>query len=41
LLLDLQLPGMDGYEVPRRLRADARTSYVTAIAFIAASAHAR
>jgi signal transduction histidine kinase len=32
VLLDIQLPGMDGYEVLRRLRADARTSHIPAIA---------
>ncbi|MBI3368617.1 MAG: PAS-domain containing protein [Burkholderiales bacterium] len=37
VLLDIQLPGMDGFEVLRRLRADARTA---AIPVVAVSANA-
>ena len=32
VLLDIQLPGMDGYEVLRRLRADGRTAGIPVIA---------
>ncbi len=32
VLLDIQLPGFDGYEVLRRLRADARTAHIPVIA---------
>ncbi len=35
VLLDLMLPGIDGYEVARRLRADPRTSHVPIIAITA------
>jgi CheY-like chemotaxis protein len=35
ILLDIQLPGIDGYEVLRRLRADARTRDVPVIAISA------
>ena len=32
VLLDLQLPGIDGFEVLRRLRADARTAHIPVVA---------
>ncbi len=32
VLLDIQLPGMDGYEVLRRLRADVRTRHIPVVA---------
>jgi len=32
VLLDIQLPGMDGYEVLRRLRADPRTRHIPVVA---------
>jgi DNA-binding response OmpR family regulator len=35
VLLDLELPGIDGFEVARRLRADARTARVPIIAVTA------
>jgi DNA-binding response OmpR family regulator len=35
VLLDLELPGIDGFEVARRLRADARTARVPIIALTA------
>jgi CheY-like chemotaxis protein len=38
VLLDIQLPGMDGFEVLRRLRADARTARVPVIAISANAA---
>ena len=38
VLLDIQLPGMDGYEVLRRLRADARTARIPVIAISANAA---
>lgn len=35
ILLDLQLPGMDGYELARRLKADPRTSEIVILAVTA------
>ena len=35
ILMDLQLPGMDGWEVSRRLKADARTRHIPIIALTA------
>ena len=35
VLLDLQLPDMDGYEVMRLLRADARTAHLPVVAVTA------
>jgi CheY-like chemotaxis protein len=35
ILLDINLPGMDGYEVLRRLRADAATAHIPVIAVTA------
>ena len=32
ILLDIQLPGMDGYEVARQLRADPRLNHIPIIA---------
>jgi two-component system, cell cycle response regulator DivK len=37
ILMDLWLPGMDGYEATRRLRSDARTAWIP---IVAVSAHA-
>ena len=39
LLLDIQLPGIDGYEVLRRLRADARTRAIPVVAVSANAMH--
>ncbi len=35
ILLDLDLPGMDGFELARRLRADSRTAHVPLVAISA------
>jgi two-component system, cell cycle response regulator DivK len=35
ILLDLQLPGMDGFELARRLKADPRTSQIVILAVTA------
>jgi CheY-like chemotaxis protein len=35
VLLDLMLPGLDGYEVARRLRSDPRTCHVPIVAITA------
>jgi len=37
ILLDVMMPGMDGYEVARRLRADTRTSDIPILMFTAKS----
>lgn len=39
ILLDISLPGMDGKEVLRRLRAEPRTSAIPVIAFTAHAMH--
>lgn len=35
ILMDVQLPGMDGYEVTRRLKADPRTADIPVVAVTA------
>jgi CheY-like chemotaxis protein len=35
ILMDLQLPGMDGLELTRRLKADARTQHIAIVAVTA------
>jgi two-component system, cell cycle response regulator DivK len=35
ILLDLQLPGVDGYELSRRLKADEKTSAIPIVALTA------
>jgi two-component system, cell cycle response regulator DivK len=35
ILMDLNLPGMDGFEVTRRLKADARTAQIPIVALTA------
>src|SRR5919106_190038 len=35
ILMDLQLPGMDGLELARRLKADSRTSQIVIVAVTA------
>jgi CheY-like chemotaxis protein len=35
ILMDLQLPGMDGLELTRRLKADPRTRHITIVAVTA------
>jgi CheY-like chemotaxis protein len=32
VLMDLQLPGVDGFELTRRLKADARTAHIPVVA---------
>ena len=40
ILLDIRMPGMDGYELVRRLRQDDRTAH-TSVIFCSASYHER
>ena len=39
VILDLMLPGMDGFEVLRRLKADAATCAIPVVALSAGAAH--
>jgi two-component system cell cycle response regulator DivK len=39
VLMDIQLPGMDGVEALRRLRADARTTSIPVLALTAQAMH--
>jgi diguanylate cyclase (GGDEF)-like protein/PAS domain S-box-containing protein len=39
ILLDIMMPGMDGYEVARRLKADKNTAYIPIIMLSALSEH--
>ena len=41
VLLDVVMPGMDGHEVCRRIRADSRTAYLPVVMITASGEHQR